>query len=272
MRANWPECIDFTLGHEGGYDANPKDRGNWTTGVIGKGTLKGTKFGIAAHAYPGLDIKNLTRPAAILIYQRDYWPKVDGDNQPGGVDLVAWDICVNSGPARALSIEGKALNSGIRTAQGLAALARAAPDKAAVVKAMCAHRAAFYRGLSTFQTFGKGWLRRNAACEAKGVTMALRDAKVAPSEIKKRLETEGGQANAAVKNNAAGAATTTVSSSAPAAELTAWQFDWFTLGKVAVALLLIAAAVLLVRKVIQHVERKRAYAQAAAGIIGIDHV
>ena len=50
----------FVIGHEGKWGNDRRDRGNWTSGVIGKGELKGTKYGVAAHAYPELDIKNLT--------------------------------------------------------------------------------------------------------------------------------------------------------------------------------------------------------------------
>lgn len=266
MQSSWPECITFTLSFEGGYDANPKDRGNWTSGVIGKGQLKGTKYGIAAHVYPGVDIKNLTRDQAILIYQTDYWPKVAGDRQPSGVDLIAWDICVNSGASRALAIEAKALGSAVKTATELAAVAQASPDKVALVKSMCAHRAAFYRGLSTFSTFGKGWLRRNAAAEAKGVTLALKATPATPAEIKKRLQAEGGKAGTAAKANGTAAGGSGAASTAPAAQDTAWALDWATAGKVAVIVVLIGVAVYFVRKFIQHRERQNAYAEAAKGV------
>lgn len=269
MQANWRECIEFTLSFEGGYDANPKDRGNWTSGVIGKGELKGTKYGIAAHVYPTLDIKSLTKQDATRIYEIDYWPKVDGPGQPSGVDLVAWDICVNSGAARALAIEAKTLGSTIKTATGLAALARSRPDKVAIVKSMCAIRAAFYRGLSSFQTFGRGWLRRNAAAEAKGVTMALRGAAATPEQIKTRLEAEGKAANNSAKASGMAAGGAGAGTAAPAghdgAWVTDWGLNWATAGKVAIVLALIALAIYFGRKFIQHRERSRAYAAAAQG-------
>lgn len=34
--------------HEGGFQCDPKDRGNWTGGRVGVGELKGTNRGIAA--------------------------------------------------------------------------------------------------------------------------------------------------------------------------------------------------------------------------------
>ena len=59
--------------HEGGYQCNPHDSGNWTSGEIGVGELKGTKYGISAAIFPSLDIKNLTPDQAVCLYQDRYW-------------------------------------------------------------------------------------------------------------------------------------------------------------------------------------------------------
>ena len=46
------QAFDLLIGHEGGYTDNPKDPGNWTSGKVNQGQLKGTKYGIAtAHFY-----------------------------------------------------------------------------------------------------------------------------------------------------------------------------------------------------------------------------
>ena len=66
------KVFDRVIGHEGGFQADPKDRGNWTSGVVGQGELKGTKFGLAAMTYPHLDIKNLTVDQAKAIYFEDW--------------------------------------------------------------------------------------------------------------------------------------------------------------------------------------------------------
>lgn len=59
--------------HEGGFQKQYNDKGNWTGGEIGKGELKGTKYGISAREFPNLDIENLTKDAAIQIYIEGYW-------------------------------------------------------------------------------------------------------------------------------------------------------------------------------------------------------
>lgn len=51
------KAFDRLIGHEAGYSNDRRDPGNWTGGIVGKGQLKGTKFGIAANTYPNLDIK-----------------------------------------------------------------------------------------------------------------------------------------------------------------------------------------------------------------------
>ena len=52
--------FDRTIGSEGGFQADRRDRGNWTSGEVGKGELKGTKYGLSAMTYPDLDIKAIT--------------------------------------------------------------------------------------------------------------------------------------------------------------------------------------------------------------------
>lgn len=65
--------FNLTIQHEGGFQDNPGDHGNWTGGKINSGELKGTKWGISAAQFPDLDIKNLTEEQAMGIYESKYW-------------------------------------------------------------------------------------------------------------------------------------------------------------------------------------------------------
>lgn len=90
------------LGHEGVLSLDPKDRGNWTGGVVGVGIIKGTKYGISAAQYPKVDIKNLTEAKAKAIYLADFWEPVQGDKLYDGVAWQAFDFTVNSGAGNAI--------------------------------------------------------------------------------------------------------------------------------------------------------------------------
>jgi lysozyme family protein len=68
---------------------------------------------------------------------------------------------VNSGPSRA----AKALQKAVMVAQDgaigpktLAAVSEMTPTE--IIESVTKQRIEFYKGLSTFDTFGRGWLRR----------------------------------------------------------------------------------------------------------------
>ena len=102
MNANFSAALALVLPQEGGFQDNPHDRGNWTSGIVGQGTLKGTKYGISAAAYPLRDIENLTLADAATIYQWNYWAPAGCDLLPTGVDLCVFDATVNEGQRRAV--------------------------------------------------------------------------------------------------------------------------------------------------------------------------
>lgn len=158
---NFDRVYELVLGHEGGWGDDPHDRGNWTTGVIGKGQLKGTKYGIAAHAYPTLDIKNLTLDDAKKIYRRDYWGKVRCDDMPLGVDYCLFDGAVNSGWFQSAKWLQRAVGVAADGKIGpLTMKAVAQANGLDVINRMCDARLAFLQGLSTWARYGKGWGNR----------------------------------------------------------------------------------------------------------------
>jgi lysozyme family protein len=85
------------IGHEGGFTANPKDRGNWTSGKIGVGELRGTKYGISAAAYPALDIKNLTVLDAKKIYWAQWWQPLRMESMHNVMRYQMFDAAINHG-------------------------------------------------------------------------------------------------------------------------------------------------------------------------------
>lgn len=156
------EAFRVLIGHEGGLSLNRNDRGNWTSGKVGVGELRGTKYGISAMSYPQEDIRNLTLDRAKAIYKRDFWNKVRGDELPYVVAFNLFDGAVNIGPSRAIKWMQEAAGvaaDGILGPKSLAAFQRHPEALAARYNGV---RLRFMAGLSTWPTFGKGWARRIA--------------------------------------------------------------------------------------------------------------
>lgn len=95
-------CIAFVFESEGGLSTDRSDNGNWTGGKVGAGEFKGTKYGVSAAAYGHIDIVNLTRQQAELIYKADYWHASAADSQPWPLCLIVLDTAVLHGTGRAV--------------------------------------------------------------------------------------------------------------------------------------------------------------------------
>ena len=176
MKETFKSVMEWVFAHEGGYSDDPRDSGNWTGGAVGKGDLKGTKFGISAKAYPKLDIRSLTKDRAQALYKRDYWDKVRADDLPAGLDYVAFDAAVNSGPAQSARWIQRAVGIEADGIVGERTLAKVADrDVADVIHAACNQRLAFMRSLKTWKTYGKGWSRRVADVRENALRLALQD-------------------------------------------------------------------------------------------------
>lgn len=155
--------INRILSAEGDYTDNEKDPGNWTSGKIGVGELRGTKFGISAASYPNLDIKNLTRDQAIDIYRQNFWESCHADDLPDAVAYSALDGAVNSGCVRSIMW--------VQSAAGVADDGRWGPHTASAVAASDpndlllkynAYRLKFMVKLKAWDTFSAGWANRIA--------------------------------------------------------------------------------------------------------------
>jgi lysozyme family protein len=154
-------AFQIVVGHEGGYSTDPHDRGNWTGGDVGKGELKGTKYGVSARAYPGLDIAGLTLDAARAIYLRDYWSPCRCGEMAWGPALVTFDSAINSGVRFASILLQRAVGAapdGVIGPRTLASLAARDPHQ--VAAEMLAQRAYQMTAMPTWHTHGLGWIRR----------------------------------------------------------------------------------------------------------------
>lgn len=162
-KLTFEQSFERLIGHEGKFTADPKDRGNWTTGVIGKGILKGTKYGISAMTYPDLDIKSLTLDQAKSIYKRDWWDKINADALNPAIVFQVWDFAINAGMGTAKRKLQKSVGvaeDGIIGPRTLQAIKDT--DLNDLLMKFNSERLKHYTSLSTWPTYGKGWTLRVA--------------------------------------------------------------------------------------------------------------
>lgn len=158
---NFDKAFEKLIGHEGGLSLDPKDRGNWTSGVIGKGELRGTKYGVSAMSYPYLDIRNLTLDQAKAIYRKDYWGR--SDDLPDAVRFDFFDAAVNSGYEQSvkwLQRAAGAKDDGIIGPKTLLAVRMADPQL--LSKRFNGHRLMAMTNMSGWASQNRGWARRIA--------------------------------------------------------------------------------------------------------------
>lgn len=113
---SFEDSIKLILKHEGGYQVNQNDTGNYNS--LGK--LVGTKLGISAKTlesylgYPptAQQVKDLTLEDAKNIYKINYWDKYKlSDITDQYTATHIFDLFVNHGPSSAARIIQKAINS-----------------------------------------------------------------------------------------------------------------------------------------------------------------
>lgn len=149
--------------NEGLFQNDPKDRGNWTSGKIGVGDLKGTKFGISAMTYPTLDIENLTVEKAKEIYLWDWWYEMGMHRFPNALHYQLFDAALNHGMYATCKLLQKSVSvhvDGIIGPQTLKAIDKT--DINDILLGFLAERLLLMTSISTWEHYGKGWAVRIA--------------------------------------------------------------------------------------------------------------
>ena len=168
MKDNFHECLKMLLHHEGGYVNHPSDPGGETNLGVTKKVYQewgGTK-----------DMKDLTVEDVAPIYKKNYWDRCKCDDLESGVDWVVFDWAVNSGTGRAAKAIQKICGASQDGAIGPKTLALISKQNTEyVIEEFGKIRQDFYESLKTFDTFGKGWTRRNKETTAKALEMIQED-------------------------------------------------------------------------------------------------
>ncbi|WP_429565688.1 glycoside hydrolase family 108 protein [Paraburkholderia sp. MM6662-R1] len=157
----FPDAFAKLINVEQGLSMDPTDRGNWTSGKVGVGQLKGTKYGVSAMSYPTLDIANLALDDAQAIYRRDYWNKVHADQLPSVVAFQVFDAAVNSGVSQAAKWLQKSVGAtpdGVIGNLTLAAVSALAP--AVITGRFNAYRLIDMTDMAGWPMNSRGWAKR----------------------------------------------------------------------------------------------------------------
>ena len=168
MKDNFDECLKMLLHHEGGYVNHPSDPGGETNLGVTKKVYQewgGTK-----------DMKDLTVEDVAPIYKKEYWDRCKCDDLESGVDWAVFDWAVNSGTGRAAKAIQKICGAAQDGAIGPKTLALIGTQNTQyVIEEFGKIRQDFYESLKTFDTFGKGWTRRNKETTEKALEMIEED-------------------------------------------------------------------------------------------------
>lgn len=154
-------ALDEVLQHEGGYADHPRDPGGRTMLGVTQRVWEAWTGKPSNEA----EMRSLTREKVAPLYRKNYWDAVEADKLPPPLALCVFDFGVNAGPGRAVRLLQRMVGvtqDGKVGQQTLAAVAGFVHTNtlAGTVKFYQGMRRDYYRSLSTFNTFGRGWLRR----------------------------------------------------------------------------------------------------------------
>jgi len=238
--AKFTRCHEVTKRWEGGWSDHPADPGGKTMYGVTEAVYHAW---LKKHGKALKPVRQISMAEAELIYYDEYWVPCGGPKLAVGVDLATYDASVNSGVSRGR----KWLLASI-----------GGPDHQ-TVKRICAKRLGFMQSLAIWKTFGKGWARRVADIEAKGVAWALAAANDGYI-VQQQLEDEADAARKTSGKQATGAAGAG-GGGAIGADQAAQFGDWIAAG---IAIAAAAALAWLIIRAIINKRRAEAYEREAA--------
>ena len=159
MQGNFLKSLAVVLKHEGGYVDHPEDPGGRTNMGITQAVYE--KY--LGRTVTEDEMKNIKIGDVRIIYRENYWDRVKGDDLPSGIDFCVFDWAVNSGVSRASKALQRIVgvkDDGVIGPITVKETFKCDSDK--VILSYTEVRENFYKKLSTFDTFGKGWLSRNS--------------------------------------------------------------------------------------------------------------
>ena len=168
MQSNFDACLKHLLVHEGGYVNHPSDPGGRTNLGVTQRVWEEWKGGPSDEE----EMRGLTVEKVTPLYKKRFWDAARCDDLPNGVDYLVFDFAVNAGvvrSAKTLQNVAGVTGDGVIGPLSIAAVNSMKPE--VFINEFSDNRATFYKALSTFPTFGKGWLRRVEESRATALSM-----------------------------------------------------------------------------------------------------
>ena len=168
MQSNWDNSFKLMLKSEGGFVNHPSDPG----GMTNLGVTKATWENWVGRESDEAEMRGLIPEKVEPLYKKKYWDAVRGDELPMGLDYLMFDFAVNAGAGRAIKTLQTAV--GVTPDGGFGPMSMAAVqavDPNDLIERFSQAKEDFYRSLTTFATFGKGWLNRVADVKVKASAM-----------------------------------------------------------------------------------------------------
>ena len=158
MKDNFVKSLHHVLKSEGGFVDHPDDPG----GVTNKGITARTYENFLGGPVDVQMMRDIPDNHVEEIYKDMYWEVVRADDLPAGVDLCVFDFGVNAGPIRSAKMLQSCVDATEDGVIGPKTLARVSEqDTEELIKLFSIKREEYYKSLRHFETFGRGWLRRN---------------------------------------------------------------------------------------------------------------
>ena len=168
MNTNWKRSFELMLQSEGGFVNHPSDPG----GMTNLGVTKATWENWVGRESNEAEMRGLTPEKVEPLYKKKYFDAVRGEELPMGLDYLMFDFAVNAGAGRAIKTLQTAV--GVTPDGGFGPMTMAAVqsvDPNELIERFSQAKEDFYRSLTTFATFGKGWLNRVADVKVKASAM-----------------------------------------------------------------------------------------------------
>jgi len=168
MQSDWQKSFELMLKSEGGFVNNPSDPG----GMTNLGVTKATWENWVGRQSNESEMRSLTADKVEPLYRKKYWDAVRGDELKSGISYLCFDLAVNAGVGRSIKTLQSAV--GVPADGGFGPITMNAVqsiDPVQLIERFSQIKEDFYKSLSTFNVFGKGWLNRVAKVKAEALTM-----------------------------------------------------------------------------------------------------